>query len=78
MPVAVKALMNHYSHAGPRLLHAGAWFLHEGPWVASLVEEVSLEFSNWHCPPPPPNYPNFLVHGDPHVPNMSMKEILEK
>ena len=43
VPAAVKALMNHYSHAGPRLLHAGAWFLHEGPSVASLVEEVSLE-----------------------------------
>ena len=28
--------------------------------------------------PPPPNHPNFLVHGDPHVPNMAVKENLEK
>ena len=28
--------------------------------------------------PPPPNHPNFLLHGDPHVPNMSMKGNLEK
>ena len=28
--------------------------------------------------PPPPNHANFLLHGDPHVPNMSMKENLEK
>ena len=28
--------------------------------------------------PPPPNHPNFLVHGDPHVPNMCMKECFGK
>ena len=27
---------------------------------------------------PPSNHPNFLLHGDPHVPKMVMKENLEK